>query len=163
MIGTGYSDTPSKDIVPSGLIKSIICSIACPLAAFPTHSKAWSKLRFFSSPATLYVLSANEKLASLSSFTPKIESFESGSIDFRKIPVIKPKLPSPKIAILSLLPCEKFLNLRIACTLTLINSINAATWLSISSGTFTTLSASRATRSCINPSKPLALNLELLR
>ena len=73
------------------------------------------------------MLSAKEKLASLSSFTPNIESFDSGSIDFRKIPVIKPRLPSPKIAILSLLPCAILLNLRIACTLTLISSIKDAT------------------------------------
>ena len=78
LIGTGYSLTPKIEIVPSGFIRPIICSIAIGLPFPPTHSNAWSVVNPSGTSFTRWVSSANVKSASLSLEVPKTTILDFG-------------------------------------------------------------------------------------
>ena len=78
LIGTGYSLTPKIEIVPSGLIRPMICSIAIGLPFPPTHSNAWSVVKPSGTSLTRCVSSANVKSASLFASVPNTTIFDLG-------------------------------------------------------------------------------------
>ena len=160
LMGTGYSLTPKMERVASGLISPMICSMAMGEPLPPTHSKAWSMVKPSGTSVVLYAPSAKVKSASLSSFRPNTYTLLSGKVFFKNRETIYAKLPSPQTPMASRRAWAILSNREIACTATDTISVNAATFILMSRGSFTSRRGEISTYSCKKPSIDEPQNLE---